>query len=241
MSDVMQPSWRVRPPERVSTGWGIPPKVWLIGGGLAGSILLAGGITWGMAIMGPRGVPLIETDGRPYRVRPDVPGGAVVPNQQELIFERGASRSDRPGEARLGPAPETPRPEMLRAQSQPPAARQALPVTASPVTAAATPPAPAARAEVPAASPVAAPAVAGRAQVQLLAVRSEESARADWARLQRRVPELAGRTPVITRLDREGQATLWRVRTGGFADPAAARAFCEQLRARDIGCMLVGN
>lgn len=88
MSDVMQPSWRVRPPERESSGWGIPPKVWMIGAGLAGSVLLAGAIIWGMSMMGPRGVPLIETDGRPFKVRPDAPGGAVVPHQQELIFER---------------------------------------------------------------------------------------------------------------------------------------------------------
>ncbi|MBX9748691.1 MAG: hypothetical protein K5Q68_03660, partial [Roseococcus sp.] len=119
MSDVMQPSWRVRPPERESSGWGIPPKFWMIGAGLAGSVLLAGGIIWGMSMMGPRGVPLIETDGRPFKVRPDAPGGAVVPNQQELIFERGGSRQDRPAEARLGPPPEAPRPEALRAQSQP--------------------------------------------------------------------------------------------------------------------------
>ena len=238
MSDVMQPSWRVRPPERETTGWGIPPKFWMIGAGLAGSVMLAGAIIWGMSAMGPRGVPLIETDGRPFKVRPDAPGGAVVPNQQELIFERGGNRPERPGEARLGPGPEAPRPEALRAQSQP-----AVPT----VAAAATLPA-----QVPAARPAAAPPPAqqaarptaaggGRVMVQFLAARTEEGARADWERLQRRTPELAGRTPIITRLEREGQPTLWRLRTGGFADAAAARAFCEPLRAREIGCVTVGG
>jgi len=238
MSDVMQPSWRVRPPERESSGWGIPPKFWMIGAGLAGSVLLAGGIIWGMSMMGPRGVPLIETDGRPFKVRPDTPGGAVVPNQQDMIFERNNSRQDRPGESRLGPGPETPRPEALRAQSQPAPA----PVAAAP---AATPPASPAR---PAAAPAPAqqaarpaPAAGGRFMVQFAATRSEEAARADWDRLQRRIPELAGRQPIITRLEREGQPTLWRVRTGGFADAAAARAFCEPIRAREIACIPVGG
>ncbi|MDB5412809.1 MAG: hypothetical protein JWR10_1144, partial [Rubritepida sp.] len=74
------------------------------------------------------------------------------------------------------------------------------------------------------------------AQVQLLAATSEEAARADWARLQRRIPELSGRAPAITKLEREGQPPLWRLRTGGFADVAAARAFCVQLRERSIAC-----
>ena len=238
MSDVMQPSWRIRPPERASSGWGIPPKYLMIGAGLAGSVLLAGAIIWGVSMIGPRGVPLIETDGRPFKVRPDSPGGAVVPNQQELIFERGAGRNDRPGSAQLGPGPETPRPDALRAQSQPQPvpARPAAPATTPPAAAApvATPP-PAQQAARPA------PVAGGRAQVQFLAARTEEGARADWARLQRRVPELAGRAPVITAFEREGQPTLYRLRTGGFADAAAARAFCEPLRAREIACIAVGG
>jgi hypothetical protein len=77
--------------------------------------------------------------------------------------------------------------------------------------------------------------------VQFAATHSEEAARSEWERLQRRIPELAGRQPIITRLEREGQTTLWRVRTGGFADAAAARAFCEPIRARDIACITAGG
>ncbi|WP_424812604.1 SPOR domain-containing protein [Roseococcus sp. YIM B11640] len=240
MSDSMLPSWRVRPPERTSSGWGIPPKLWMIGGGLAGSVVLAGAIIWGVSMMGPRGVPLIETDGRPYRVRPDSPGGAVVPNQQELIFERGAGRNERVGEARLAPGPEAPRPDALRAQAQPPAAAP-QPAAPAAAPAAVAPPAPA-RASAPAPAQQAArpaPAAGGRAQVQLSAAASEEGAKAEWARLQRRAPELAGRSPVVTKFERDGQATMWRLRTGGFADQAAARAFCGQLRERGVNCIPV--
>ncbi|WP_249732319.1 SPOR domain-containing protein, partial [Roseococcus sp. SDR] len=86
-----------------------------------------------------------------------------------------------------------------------------------------------------------APAAGGRFMVQFAATRSEEAARTEWERLQRRIPELAGRQPIITRLERDGQPTLWRVRTGGFADAAAARAFCEPIRAREIACIPAGG
>lgn len=43
-------------------------------------------------------------------------------------------------------------------------------------------------------------------------------------------------TPRITRLDREGREPLWRLRVGGLADPAAARALCEQLRTKGAAC-----
>lgn len=249
MSDSMLPSWRIRPPEKASAGWGIPPKVWMIGGGAAGAVVLAGAIIWGISMTGSRGVPLIETDGRPYRVRPDSPGGAVVPNQQELIFERGAGRNERVADARLAPGPEVPRPDALRAQATPPASPAPVPLpapsaTLSPSAAAPATPAPVRAVPQPAqqaARPAAAPAAAGRAMVQLVAAGSEEGARSDWARLQRRAPELAGRSPIVTKLERDGQPTLWRLRTGGFADQAAARAFCAQLREKSVNCIPVAG
>lgn len=228
MSDAVLASWRVRPPERPKPGLaGIPPRLLVIGGGLLASVALAALIIWLVGQWGPRGVPVIEADGRPFKVRPDSPGGAVVPNQGELIFERGSARQQDGGAtARLGGAPEAPRPEILRAQGQP----AAVPAPA---------PAPA-----PAAPPVAQqaprPAPVGRVQVQFGALRSEEAARAEWERLARRAPELAGRAPAITRVERgEGQPPLWRLRTGGFGDAAAARAFCEGLRARELACNVV--
>jgi cell division septation protein DedD len=76
--------------------------------------------------------------------------------------------------------------------------------------------------------------------VQLGALASEEAARAEWERLQRRAPELfQGRSPQISRLEREGQAPLFRLRTGGLADQDAAREFCEQVRQRGGACVPV--
>ena len=83
MSDAMMPSWRVRPQAKAGGGLGIPRRVWWIGGGSLLALALAGGTIWGLSKFGPRGVPVIEADARPFKVRPDSPGGALVPNQQE--------------------------------------------------------------------------------------------------------------------------------------------------------------
>ncbi len=231
MSDTTLPSWRVRPPERSRMGGGIPSKVWMILGGLAGSVALAGMIIWLTSGWTQRGVPLIESDGRPFKVRPD---SAPAPaGQQEIIFERGAREPA--GQARLTPGPEQPRPDGWRQPAAP--ARPAAP----PAAATPTPAAPAASPAGPTPARPAAAAPTGRTQVQLGALRSEEAARAEWERLRARVPELAGRSPAISRFEREGQPTLWRLRVGGLADRDAARTLCEQIQARGGACAVLGS
>ena len=42
---------------------------------------------------------------------------------------------------------------------------------------------------------------------------------------------------VTWKVERDGK-TLWRVRTGGFADANAARAFCEHVKAKASGCIV---
>ena len=73
-------------------------------------------------------------------------------------------------------------------------------------------------------------------QVQISASASEDTAHADWRRLQERLPSLmGGRRPLVSKLERGGQ-TIWRLRTGGFSSIADARAFCAKLRAAETGC-----
>jgi cell division septation protein DedD len=74
------------------------------------------------------------------------------------------------------------------------------------------------------------------ALVQLAAVRSEADAKSEWDRLSKRMPDLlAQRHPAISKTDHDGQ-TLWRVRTGGFADVTQAKDFCDRVRAKGTGC-----
>lgn len=112
-----------------------------------------------------------------------------------------------------------------------------VPVASAPLAGAVPP---AAGASTPNAGTVAAvgstPAATGNAQVQLGALESEQAAVAEWQRLTHRMPDLLGsRRPAVLRAEREGK-TLWRLRTGGFSDVAAATAFCAQVRSKGTVC-----
>lgn len=241
------PSYRVRS----SQVGGVPWRMVAVGGGLAAMLVAGGAIAWGLSRGGGiRAVPLIEADARPFKVRPDDPGGLRVPNQDELIFERSRGSSAQPPAARLAPEPEAPRIDALRAQvAQPPqpaaapaATPGATPVPAGRVPAPAAAPQPAPQASAPAAPPPAraTPAPNGAIRIQLGALTSEEAARAEWDRLARRHPDLLGAfRPQVVRFERDGQPTLHRLRTGGFADAASASAHCERLRAERVPCVVV--
>ncbi|MCA3419907.1 MAG: SPOR domain-containing protein [Roseomonas sp.] len=233
-----------------------------------GAVIAA--LVWGFSRGSTRNAPLIEADARPIKVRPDNPGGLRVPNQDELIFDRNRGARPATQGA-LAPEAEKPRVDQLRqqlaeraaqeaARSAPPAAtpapaQPAAPQAAArsaPQAAAPAPPAPPATtsaltapslpAPVPANAERFAPVANGRAQVQLGALPSEAAARGEWERLQRRVPELlSNRRVTLAPLDREGQTTMFRIRTGGFADAATARAFCEEMKTRSIPCMVIGG
>ncbi|MBR0671193.1 hypothetical protein GXW76_08415, partial [Roseomonas soli] len=128
MNDIPVPSYRVRP----SNGGGPPWRLFAIGAGLAAALMVGGAVVWGvMRLGGVRSVPLIEADPRPFKVRPDDPGGLRVPNQDELIFERNRG-ANQTGGGRLAPEPEAPRLDALRAQVAQPAPRPGAPAPVAP-------------------------------------------------------------------------------------------------------------
>ena len=241
----------------------------IVGSVLAVGAVIAA-LVWGFSRGSSRNAPLIEADARPIKVRPDNPGGLRVPNQDELIFDR--NRGGRPAtQGGLAPEAENPRVDQLRAQlaeraaqeaarnappppattTAQPAAPQVPPRSAPQAAAPATPAPPATTsaltapslpAPVPSSTERFAPVATGRAQVQLGALPSEASARGEWDRLQKRVPELLGNRRVsLAPFEREGQTPLYRIRTGGFADAATARAFCEEMKTKSIPCMVIGG
>jgi hypothetical protein len=87
-----------------------------------------------------------------------------------------------------------------------------------------------------AAAPQAATPAAKGTLVQLAAVSSEDAAKNEWLRLEKRMPDLLGnRQPAISKTEHDGRE-LWRVRTGGFTDLSQATVFCERVRAKGTGC-----
>ena len=252
MSDAVIPSYRVQR-ESASLPW----RMLAVAGGLLAVLAVGGGGWWAWKSYGGlRAVPLVEADPRPFKIRPDDPGGLRVPNQGELILERPGHRGQTAGQsgrtAAMAPGAEAPDLGGLRAAVQPPARPVPAQAVATAVVAPADPPQaapvepPAAQTAQPAATPAAAQRVAppspgGRVQVQLGALASEEAARAEWDRLARRAPELfQGRSPTIIRFERGAdQAPLYRLRTGGIADQDQAAQLCEQVRARGGACVLI--
>jgi cell division septation protein DedD len=250
MSDAMVPSYRVQRDRP-----GIPWMMLAAAGGLLAVGAVGAGGWWAFQSMGGGGVPLVEADPRPFKVRPGDPGGLRVPNQNALVLERPGSRQAQaaPRANGLVPEAEAPNLALLRAAVAPPPVVAPRPVAPQPDAIVATeppqeevtlaslpfpPPAAPARPAAPAAIP--APAAGGRALVQLAALGTEEAARAEWDRLARRAPELfQGRSPVVQRVEREGGTPLFRLRAGGFTDADTAAQFCEQARARSLACLPV--
>ncbi|MBS0561704.1 MAG: SPOR domain-containing protein [Proteobacteria bacterium] len=248
--DIPSPTYRV--PRRSR---GMDPgtrKLAIIAGCLGGALLLVIG---GWSLMGRHGgpVPVIEADKSPLRVKPENPGGLQVGGTNDEILSDGAGTTT----GKLAPGAETPDPQALKAPP-PVAAAPAPPQPAAPLTPttpaaplpvasapAPTRPAIAEHAVAPAKPPVAERAQAahpsagkGNTLVQLAALSSEEAAKQEWQRLEKRMPSLLdGRQPAVTKIERDGK-TYWRLRTGGFADIAQATAFCEQVRAKGSGCSI---
>jgi len=89
------------------------------------------------------------------------------------------------------------------------------------------------------AAPTPAPA-AGSVMVQLAGpVPSRDAAQVKWDRLAKQLPsELGGRAPIIAQVEDQGH-TVWRVRTSGFADGAAANSFCDRVRITGTSCTVI--
>lgn len=113
------------------------------------------------------------------------------------------------------------------------------PQTAPKVAAAAAPPPappPAPKAEPPA---KAAPSGETNWRVQLASLRSEAEASAEWKRLAGRYPDvLGGLSPKIVKADLGEKGIYYRVQGVGL-DEARAKAVCAQLKAQNVGCVLV--
>jgi hypothetical protein len=212
--------------------------------------VVMGGV-WYMSGRHHEGVPVIEADPTPLRIKPANPGGMQVAGADDAML---GNSNGKEADA-LAPPPETPAPQALQQQTRaanaaalppvvptplaPPAA--AIPVPSAPLAprfaAAPVTPLPAPRVAAAAAPPPPAPA-AGGVQVQLAALDSDAAATAAWAQLTHRLPGvLDGHTPAIERHERDGKV-YWRLRTAGFADIAEATQFCAKLRAKGVACAI---
>jgi hypothetical protein len=83
------------------------------------------------------------------------------------------------------------------------------------------------------------PTPASGTRLQLGSVRSEDAARQEWERIKRKNTDLLGdlsATPI--RADLGDKGIYYRIQTGPVSDPAAADRICNELKQRNIGCII---
>jgi hypothetical protein len=181
----------------------------LAAGGLS-VLVIAVAMVWSGVrprMFGP--VPEITAPETPLRVAPADPGGLTVPGANEQIMSGAASTT--PQLAPAGP---------------PPAITQFQ--QASGVQMVAPPP--------PSSPPAVAAAPSGPIEVQLAASADEAGVHGAWSQLNVKIPDLLrGQTPEFVPAVVNGQS-IWRLRLGGFADAAAAQAFCAAVVAKGAAC-----
>jgi len=200
------------------------------------------------------GAPVI-TDGSnsPVKTAPANPGGLQVAGADQDVL--GGSTGAGAANGQLAPGAETPAPDQLAAQTSvapaaaPAAPKVRLPVISGPadqVTSAAVPavfgPAPARAAKhhrLPASGAEDASfAATGAGVVQLGALPTRADAMREWRRLSAKMPALfQGRTPHISTVALRDR-TMYRLRTGGFADRTDAMRFCTEVRDQHARCEL---
>lgn len=77
-------------------------------------------------------------------------------------------------------------------------------------------------------------------RVQVGAVRSQDAAEKEWARLVGRHNDLLGDLKLqVQEVDVKGKGTFFRIRGGPMADRAAADGLCDKLKAQKIPCIPV--
>ncbi|WP_233281376.1 SPOR domain-containing protein [Sphingomonas changnyeongensis] len=145
-----------------------------------------------------------------------------IPADQRAAALRGAGLTGARPVPKSAPAPATARPSTATP-------RPAAPARPAPAQPAPAPPSPA---PVPGTAPAA--KAGGRYIVQLGAYAGRALAEAQWQIFTRRFPELASLKPVI------GSAgALTRLRTGPFADRAAAERLCTRVTAARLPCLVL--
>jgi len=146
------------------------------------------------------------------------------------------------------PAPASPVPPAPVVAKAPPAVprtpveRQAASVAPSAPVSAQPPASPAPAAPPVPPAPTANLSGGGQVTAQLAAFRTRANAEGGWQRLRAAHPDQLGdRALILQEADLGERGIYYRVRTGPFADIATAKAFCEQLRAREQACVVLNR
>ncbi|WP_300301635.1 SPOR domain-containing protein [Ferrovibrio sp.] len=166
---------------------------------------------------------------------PNRPAPATVPGQspvQSPVQSSGLpNRTDAPSPSAVTtPAPS--QPVAPKAEEKP--AATPAPATRAPAQAATTP--------APAATPKVTATPGGSAKIQLASLKDQAAAQATWSQLQKKFPDiLGGLTPSYEKVEIAGKGTFIRLQAGPLKDRVTAQNACQQLAAKNQGCIVVGR
>ena len=202
--------------------------------------------------------PRQETEERIAALVPVPEGGTVMANDEPApeadaaslpgaSSEMSAAVSEPPADAGM-PGTEATAPAAVETTmtTEEPAAEETIETVIAAVTPTATPePAEKQPAEKqpaqkqPTGAAPAAEAPAGDWRIQLSALRSDDAARKEWTRLQKRYQDLLGELTLhVEKVDLgQGKGIFYRVQ-GGPLDRNAAKEICAQLKSRQQGCLV---
>ena len=76
-------------------------------------------------------------------------------------------------------------------------------------------------------------------RVQIAAVKSEEAAKSEWLRQQKKHPDLLGNLTLSIQQTTVNGTRYFRIRGGSLPNKAAASKLCDQLKAKKLGCLIV--
>lgn len=210
---------------------------------------------------------LLKPASGPYKVRPETPGGMVVPDRDKEVYESISAKPAVKKVERMMPLPEQP--------VRPPRVEQAALKTAKPAPAKrksidlamAVPRSKTGRLAAPAKKPVMTPKPAQASEpsethkarlppkndkansshpafrVQIASLRSKAAVDKAWKTLLRQHQDLLSSLNLSVQKADLGppKGVYFRMHAGPFDDRASARKFCSKLTSRKVGCFVVGR
>jgi hypothetical protein len=224
-----------RPSYRPQEAAGLDPemrRMVVTAGGVGAALAILIGALSFSGHMRHTGVPVITAPDGPVRIKPENPGGEQFAGAEDMSAVDGE---------RLAPAAEKPAIRALRAKRVHPAETHetvTAPVKPQTPPALVKPQIPAILAAPVPPPPANAPPAQGSAAIQLAAFASQQAAEQDWGKLAEKMPALFnGHKPVVVQAHLANRV-VYRLRTGGFPDIAAARSFCDEVRTKGGDCSL---
>jgi hypothetical protein len=210
----------------------------------------------GETVLPPPEQPVTPPEATAEAPQPAEPPAVVDSNSATVVDDVPAVTAPEPEPTPTAEAPAAPAP--TAEATQPAEAEPAVPVAAAPqptpepavpAQASAPEPAPTPEPAPEPATPVAtqeaavtpppAPAAVGNTRVQLAAVKSEDNAKSEWAKMQKAHPDLlGGLTLNIEKVDKGASGIFYRIQAGPLADRAAAKQLCTSLKGQGQDCIV---